>query len=44
MFDLDIGGSNPITGLCTTSHNGYHLRQVISKDFQSLKVMEQTGK
>jgi hypothetical protein len=42
--DLYLGGSNPIIALCILSHYGDHLCQVISKNFQRLKVMEQTRK
>jgi hypothetical protein len=39
-----VGGSNQIIALCTSSHYGDHLCQVISKHFQQLKVMERTWK
>jgi hypothetical protein len=35
--DVEIKGSNPIIVLCTYSHNGDNLCQVISNKFQQLK-------
>jgi hypothetical protein len=38
--DLDLGGSNPIAVLCTSSHDGDHLCKVISKFLQRFKSNE----
>jgi hypothetical protein len=32
LLTLDLGGSNPIIRLCTSSHNGDYLSQEISKE------------
>jgi hypothetical protein len=37
--DLDLGGSNQIIALCTSSHYGDYLCQVILKKFSSVKGM-----
>ena len=35
--DLDLGGSDLIVALCTSSHNGYYLCQVILNTFKQFK-------
>jgi hypothetical protein len=40
MFDLDVLGSNQIIVLCSTSHNGDHLCQLMKK-FHRFKVIVQ---